>query len=78
MTRVLVTGGTRESGVRAMLRQWGTGEAGERLAPFRVDLNAHAGWAEAVANRRNDDWHTYNPRRDQGNPIQSVRFMESM
>src|ERR1700754_2529323 len=38
----------RESDVRAMLRQRGT-EPGERLSFFRADLNADAGWAEAVA-----------------------------
>ena len=31
-----------------------------------------------IANRRNDDWNAYDPRRDQGNPKQSVRSMESM
>src|SRR5579862_6290929 len=39
----------RESEVRAMLRQGGAGEVGERLTLFRADLNADAGWAEAVA-----------------------------
>jgi len=39
----------RESDVRAMLRQGGAGEVGERLTLFRADLNADAGWAEAVA-----------------------------
>ncbi|MDR3516079.1 MAG: aldehyde reductase [Azospirillaceae bacterium] len=38
-----------EATVRAMLRQGGAGEAGERLALFGADLNADAGWAEAVA-----------------------------
>ena len=32
-----------------MLRQGGAGEVGERLTLFRADLNADAGWAEAVA-----------------------------
>lgn len=40
---------TRESDVRAMLRHGGAGEAGERLSMFRADLNADAGWTEAVA-----------------------------
>jgi nucleoside-diphosphate-sugar epimerase len=39
----------RASDVRAMLRQGGAGEAAERLTLFRADLNADAGWAEAVA-----------------------------
>ena len=39
----------RESDVRAMLRQGGAGEVGERLTLFRADLNADAGWAEAAA-----------------------------
>jgi nucleoside-diphosphate-sugar epimerase len=39
----------RESDVRAMLRQGGAGEVGERLKLFRADLNADAGWPEATA-----------------------------
>jgi nucleoside-diphosphate-sugar epimerase len=39
----------RESDVRAMLRQGGAGDAGDRLTLFAADLNADAGWAEAVA-----------------------------
>jgi nucleoside-diphosphate-sugar epimerase len=39
----------RERDVRAMLRQGGTGDVGERLTLFRADLNADGGWAEAVA-----------------------------
>ena len=39
----------REGDVRAMLRQGGAGEVGARLALFRADLTADAGWAEAVA-----------------------------
>jgi nucleoside-diphosphate-sugar epimerase len=39
----------READVRAMLRQGGAGEAGERLTLFGADLNADAGWAEAAA-----------------------------
>ena len=35
----------RENDVRAMLRQGGAGEVGERLKLFRADLNADAGWA---------------------------------
>jgi hypothetical protein len=32
-----------------MLRQGGAGKQGERLTLFRADLNADAGWADAVA-----------------------------
>ena len=39
----------REGELRAMLRQGGAGEVGERLILFRADLNADAGWAEAAA-----------------------------
>jgi nucleoside-diphosphate-sugar epimerase len=39
----------RESDVRAMLRQGGAGEVGDRLKLFRADLNADAGWPEATA-----------------------------
>jgi nucleoside-diphosphate-sugar epimerase len=39
----------REGDVRAMLRQGGAGDVGERLSLFRADLNSDAGWAEAVA-----------------------------
>src|SRR6202042_3768274 len=39
----------RESDVRAMLRQGGAGDVGERLTLFRADLNADAGWAETAA-----------------------------
>ena len=38
----------RESDVRAMLRQGGADGVGERLTVFQADLNADAGWAEAV------------------------------
>src|SRR6201996_4441652 len=38
----------RESEARAMLRQGGAGDVGERLTFFRADLSADAGWAEAV------------------------------
>lgn len=38
----------RESGVRAMLRQGGADEVGERLTLFRADLNSDVGWAEAM------------------------------
>jgi nucleoside-diphosphate-sugar epimerase len=48
-TRTTVRNLARESDVRAMLRQGGAGDAGERLALFPADLNADAGWAEAVA-----------------------------
>ncbi len=47
--RTTVRNLARESDVRAMLRQGGAGEVGERLTLFRADLNADAGWAEAVA-----------------------------
>ena len=40
---------TRESDVRAMLRQGGAAEPGARLTMFRADLGQDAGWAEAVA-----------------------------
>ena len=39
----------REGDVRAMLRQGGVGDADKRLVVLRADLNADAGWAEAVA-----------------------------
>jgi nucleoside-diphosphate-sugar epimerase len=39
----------RAGDVRAMLRQGGAGEAGDRLTFFRADLNADAGWAEGVS-----------------------------
>ncbi len=48
-TRATVRDLKRESEVRAMLRQGGAGEVGERLTLFRADLNADAGWAEAAA-----------------------------
>jgi nucleoside-diphosphate-sugar epimerase len=48
-TRATVRDLKRESDVRAMLRQGGAGEVGERLTLFRADLNADAGWAEAAA-----------------------------
>lgn len=48
-TRATVRNLARESDVRAMLRQGGADEVGERLTLFRADLNADAGWAEAVA-----------------------------
>ena len=47
-TRATVRDLKRESDVRAMLRQGGAGEVGERLKLFRADLNADAGWAEAA------------------------------
>jgi nucleoside-diphosphate-sugar epimerase len=47
-TRATVRDLARESDVRAMLRQGGADEVGERLTVFRADLNADAGWAEAV------------------------------
>ncbi len=48
-TRATVRDLKREGDVRAMLRQGGAGEVGERLKLFRADLNADAGWAEAAA-----------------------------
>jgi nucleoside-diphosphate-sugar epimerase len=48
-TRATVRDLKRESELRAMLRQGGAGEVGERLKLFRADLNADAGWAEAAA-----------------------------
>lgn len=39
----------READVRAMLRQGGAGEVGDRLGLVQADLMADAGWAEAVA-----------------------------
>src|ERR1700728_2991753 len=47
-TRATVRDLKRESDVRAMLRQGGAGEVGERLTLFRADLNADTGWAEAA------------------------------
>jgi nucleoside-diphosphate-sugar epimerase len=48
-TRATVRDLKREGDVRAMLRQGGAGEVGERLTLFRADLSADAGWAEAAA-----------------------------
>jgi nucleoside-diphosphate-sugar epimerase len=48
-TRATVRDLKREGDVRAMLRQGGAGEVGERLTLFRADLNADLGWAEAAA-----------------------------
>jgi nucleoside-diphosphate-sugar epimerase len=48
-TRATVRDLKRESDVRAMLRQGGAGEVGERLTLSPADLNADAGWAEAAA-----------------------------
>jgi nucleoside-diphosphate-sugar epimerase len=48
-TRSTVRNLAREGDVRAMLRQGGAGDVGERLALVHADLNADAGWAEAVA-----------------------------
>ena len=48
-TRATVRDLAREGVVRAMLRQGGAGDAGERLTLTRADLNADAGWAEAAA-----------------------------
>jgi nucleoside-diphosphate-sugar epimerase len=48
-TRTTLRDLKRENDVRAMLRQGGAGEVGERLKLFRADLNADAGWPEATA-----------------------------
>lgn len=48
-TRATVRDMARESELRAMLRQGGAGNVGERLTLSRADLNADAGWAEAAA-----------------------------
>jgi nucleoside-diphosphate-sugar epimerase len=48
-TRATIRDLKRESDVRAMLRQGGAGEVGERLKLVRADLSADAGWAEAAA-----------------------------
>jgi nucleoside-diphosphate-sugar epimerase len=48
-TRATVRDPARETDVRAMLRQGGSGEVGSRLTLFRADLTADAGWAEAAA-----------------------------
>src|SRR6201999_1308773 len=48
-TRTTVRDLKRETEVRAMLRQGGAGDVGDRLKVFRANLNADAGWAEAVA-----------------------------
>src|SRR6202042_849597 len=47
-TRATVRDLKRESDVRAMLRQGGAGEVGERLTFVCADLSAAAGWAEAI------------------------------
>jgi uncharacterized protein YbjT (DUF2867 family) len=44
-TRATVRDLKRESDLRAMLRQGGAGEVGERLTLFRADLSADSGWA---------------------------------
>jgi dihydroflavonol-4-reductase len=48
-TRTTVRDLKREGDVRAMLRQGGAGDVGARLTLIRADLNADAGWSEAVA-----------------------------
>src|SRR6201994_3684716 len=48
-TRATVRDLKREGEVRAMLRQGGAGDVGERLKLFRADLGSDAGWSEAVA-----------------------------
>ena len=48
-TRTTVRNLERADDVRAMLRQGGAGEVGERLSLFAANLESDAGWAEAVA-----------------------------
>ena len=47
-TRTTVRDLKREGEARAMLRQGGAGDVGERLTFVRADLSADAGWVEAV------------------------------
>jgi dihydroflavonol-4-reductase len=47
-TRATIRDLAREINVRAMLRQGGANDAGARLTMFSADLNADAGWAEAM------------------------------
>ena len=47
-TRTTVRDLKREGEARAMLRQGGAGDVGERLTFVRADLSADAGWAEAI------------------------------
>jgi dihydroflavonol-4-reductase len=47
-TRATVRDLKREGDVRAMLRQGGAGDVGDRLTVFRADLKADTGWAEAA------------------------------
>jgi dihydroflavonol-4-reductase len=47
--RATVRNLAREGDVRSMLRQGGADDGGDRLTLFPADLNAGAGWAEAVA-----------------------------
>ena len=51
-TRTTVRDLKREGEARAMLRQGGAGDVGERLTFVRADLSADAGWAEAIARLR--------------------------
>ena len=48
-TRATVRDLRRESEVRAMLREGGAGDVGERLALVKADLSSDAGWPEAAA-----------------------------
>ena len=48
-TRATLRDLKRESEVRAMLRQGGAGEVGERLTLAQANLSADAGWADAAA-----------------------------
>ena len=48
-TRATLRDLKRESEVRAMLRQGGAGDVGERLKLFRAELSSGEGWAEATA-----------------------------
>ena len=47
-TRTTVRDLKREGEARAMLRQGGAGDVGERLTFVRADLSADSGWAEAI------------------------------
>ncbi|HEY5203734.1 MAG TPA: aldehyde reductase [Roseiarcus sp.] len=48
-TRATIRDLKRESDLRAMLRQGGAGEVGERLTLAQANLSADAGWADAAA-----------------------------
>src|SRR5258708_12394903 len=50
-TRTTVRDLKREGEARAMLRQGGAADVGERLTFVRADLSAYSGWAEAIRGR---------------------------